>query len=225
MKKLPDAYRAISSARYKLFLIFCLFMGFAESSVAQKIRITGSVQEGFLKRYMPGVVVSLLHSDSTVVSDSLPLLHNTQDNVTRYSVEVPAVKRDYWVRATLDGYKEAWRKISITDLTKKEISVPLIEMRKGREVTLDEMTVKATRVKMYYRGDTLVYDATAFKLPDGSMLDDLIRQLPGTEIRDNGEIFVNGRKIDELLLGSHSFLGGKKSVLMENLPYYTVNKL
>ena len=225
MKKKSDSYIAINRVRHKLSFIFCLFVAFAESSVAQKIHITGGVQEGFLKRYMPGVVVSLLHSDSTVVSDSLPLLHDTQDNVTRYSVEVPAVKRDYWVRATLDGYKEAWQKISITDLTKKEISVPLIEMRKGREVTLDEMTVKATRVKMYYRGDTLVYDATAFKLPDGSMLDDLIRQLPGTEIRDNGEIFVNGRKIDELLLGSHSFLGGKKSVLMENLPYYTVNKL
>ncbi len=45
-------------------------------------------------------------------------------------------------------------------------------------------------------GDTLVYDASAFNLPEGSMLDDLIRQLPGAELRENGEILVNGRKVD-----------------------------
>ena len=78
---------------------------------------------------------------------------------------------------------------------------------------------------MYYRGDTIVYDATAFKLPEGSMLDDLIRQMPGVTINDYGEIFVNGRKIDELQLGSRSFMRGNSKVLLENLPYYTVKDI
>ena len=78
---------------------------------------------------------------------------------------------------------------------------------------------------LFWRGDTLIYDATAFQLPEGSMLDDLIRQLPGVTMNDQGEIFVNGRKVDELLLGSRSFFGGNKKVLMENLPYYTVKNL
>ena len=98
-------------------------------------------------------------------------------------------------------------------------------MRKTRSLNLDEVVVTATRVKFFYRGDTLVYDATAFQLPEGSMLDDLIRQLPGVTLNDKGEIFVNGRKVDELLLGSRSFFGGNKKVLMENLPYYTVKNL
>ena len=78
---------------------------------------------------------------------------------------------------------------------------------------------------MSYRGDTIVYDATAFKLPDGSMLDALIRQMPGVTLNEAGEIFVNGRKVDELLLGSRSFMRGNKKVLMENLPYYTVQNI
>ena len=64
-----------------------------------------------------------------------------------------------------------------------------------KEVQLGEASVTATKVKMYYNGDTLVYNADAFKLPDGSMLDDLIRQLPGAELKDNGEIYINGRKV------------------------------
>lgn len=100
-----------------------------------------------------------------------------------------------------------------------------LELKRIREKTLGEATVTATRLKMYHKGDTLVYDALAFKMPDGSMLDDLIRQMPGVTMNDEGEIFVNGRKVDELLLGSRSFMGGNHKVLLENLPYYTVKNM
>lgn len=93
-----------------------------------------------------------------------------------------------------------------------------LELRKMPEKDLGEVTVTATKVKMFWKGDTLVYDATAFKLPDGSMLDDLIRQMPGVTMNENGEIFVNNRKIDELQLGSRSFMRGNSKVLLENLP-------
>ena len=112
----------------------------------------------------------------------------------------------------------------LPDLVSK-VKVPTIKLRKERELALNEVKVTATKVKMYYKGDTLVYDADAFKLPDGSMLDALIRQLPGVTLNDAGEIFVNGRKVDELLLGSRTFFRGNNKVLMENLPYYTVKDL
>jgi len=118
-----------------------------------------------------------------------------------------------------DGFLEMPR--SLQDV----VEVPTLKMRKSSAKTLHEVTVTATKIKMFYRGDTLIYDATAFKLPEGSMLDDLIRQLPGVTMNADGEIFVNGRKVDELLLGSRSFFGGNKKVLMENLPYYTVKHL
>ena len=132
----------------------------------------------------------------------------------------------YLLRATLDGYEDAWNTFSV----KAEINDPWgldypLELHRISKKTLGEVTVTATKLKMYYKGDTLVYDATAFKMPDGSMLDDLIRQMPGVTMNDDGEIFVNGRKIDELLLGSRSFFGGNSKVLLENLPYYTVKNL
>lgn len=100
-----------------------------------------------------------------------------------------------------------------------------LELRRIRNIALGEATVTATKLKMFHKGDTLVYDASAFKLPEGSMLDDLIRQMPGVTMNDAGEIFVNGRKVDELLLGARSFFGGNSKVLLDNLPYYTVKHL
>ena len=87
---------------------------------------------------------------------------------------------------------------------------------------LGEVTVKATKVKIYTRGDTVVYNADAFQLAEGSMLDALIRQLPGVELKDDGRILVNGRYVENLLLNGEDFFKGEPSVMLENLPAYAV---
>ncbi|MDE7335165.1 MAG: outer membrane beta-barrel family protein [Muribaculaceae bacterium] len=90
---------------------------------------------------------------------------------------------------------------------------------------LDEVTVTASRIKLYYDGDTLVYNADAFLLPEGSMLDDLIRKLDGVSINTDGEIFCNGRKVESLMLDGRKLFNGNPRMLMQNLGAYTVKKI
>ena len=71
---------------------------------------------------------------------------------------------------------------------------------------LKEKIVKATKIKFYHNGDTLVYNADAFQLADGSMLDMLIKQLPGVVLKNNGQIFVNGKFVSSLLLNGMPFI-------------------
>lgn len=87
------------------------------------------------------------------------------------------------------------------------------------------MTVTATKVKFYNKGDTLVYNADAFVLFEGSMLDALVRQLPGVELHPDGQIFVNGRFVESLLLNGKDFMKGDNKVLLENLGAYTVKDI
>lgn len=130
------------------------------------------------------------------------------------------------MHATLEGYEDAWMPLNIDGGNEGAWMLDeALELRKIKENKLSTAVVTATRVKMYYKGDTLVYNADAFKLPDGSMLDELIRQMPGVTMNEEGEIFVNGRKVDELLLGSRSFMNGNKKVLLQNLPYFTVKDI
>lgn len=211
------------------YSLLILLVGGMLSVHAQAIRLQGEIEDVFLKIALPEATITVMRADSTVVADSVPVTRvigrNGQVLKAVYSAEVEAVRGTYLVRATLRGYSDSWQKVTIKDPTVKSMEVPALGMRKSRETQLGEATVTATRIKMYYKGDTLVYNADAFKLPDGSMLDGLIRQLPGVTLNDGGEIYVNGRKVDELLLGSRSFMRGNKQVLMENLPYYTVNDL
>ena len=207
-------------------LCFCCTGAFAQKT----IDVTGDIMDEYLNMPLKDVKISLLNPDSTVVVDSATTTYVTGTNgkllQVVYNIPVKAEERDFLIRATRPGYNEVWQPITVrhVDLI-SAVRVPTIKMRKEMSLALSEVKVTATKVKMYYKGDTLVYDADAFKLPDGSMLDALIRQLPGVTLNDAGEIFVNGRKVDELLLGSRTFFRGNKKVLMENLPYYTVKDL
>ena len=211
---------------YKRHIITIILALAATSAWAQReVTITGDVKDGFLKTPLTDAKVTICRADSTVLDTAKITIYKSGDQPL-YAVYSSKVKTDanaVLVHAWLQGYDDVWQRVNITGLT--EVEVPTIEMRKMREMELKEVVVKATRVKMFYRGDTLVYDATAFKLPDGSMLDALIRQMPGVTLNEAGQIFVNGRMVDELMLGSRSFFKGNRKVLLENLPYYTVQNI
>ena len=207
-----------------------LFLVFALSAFSQRL-IFGQVQDAFLKTPLPEAKVSLLRAaDSTVIIDSIPIrkIHKADGTVAKAEFSFQPEKKtcNYLLCGTLDGYEDGYQSLSINgnDGGVWMLDDPL-ELRRVRQMNLDEVMVKATKIKMYWKGDTLVYDATAFQLPEGSMLDDLIRQMPGVTMNEFGEIFVNGRKVDELQLGSRSFMRGNSKVLMENLPYYTVKDI
>lgn len=90
---------------------------------------------------------------------------------------------------------------------------------------LQELTVTASVVQFVNKGDTISYNANAFALAEGSMLDALVEQLPGVEIRENGQIFVNGRFVEKLMLDGKDFFKGNQLVLLQNLPAYTIKNI
>ena len=211
--------------------IITIIIALAAMSASAQGLVFGRVQDAFLKTPITDAKVSLLlAADSTVVIDSIPITVKRRDDGTvreaQFMLQPEKKTCKYLLRGTLDGYEDGYIPLTIdANESRAWMLDDALELRKIRQVNLQEVTVTATKVKMYYRGDTIVYDATAFKLPDGSMLDDLIHQMPGVTIDEYGQIFVNGRKIDELQLGSRSFMRGNSKVLMENLPYYTVKDI
>ena len=226
---------------FRKIITLCLLAMLCGGVQAQSL-VFGTVQDAFLKTPITDAKVSLLlAADSTVVIDSIPITVKRRDDGTvreaqfmlqperlRVGDGTSGMKKTckYLLRGTLEGYEDGYLPLTIDANEGRALMLDdALELRKIRQVNLQEVTVTATKVKMYYRGDTIVYDATAFKLPDGSMLDDLIHQMPGVTIDEYGQIFVNGRKIDELQLGSRSFMRGNSKVLMENLPYYTVKDI
>ncbi|EJX01135.1 hypothetical protein, secreted [gut metagenome] len=213
----------------RLALLATLFCSLFQFSHAQKLELVGEVEDAFLKTPIDSVNYYILNEDKSQVLDTAHVLRfvDTSGELIKimYVSKVEAERRSYWIHAEREGYGSVWKTIEIKDPKATQIDLPFIQMKRTFERKLNEAVVTATKIKMYYKGDTLVYNADAFKLPDGSMLDALIKQMPGVTMTENGEIFVNGRKVDELLLASRSFMNGNKKVLMENLPYFTVKDI
>ena len=215
--------------KLKIFLFMCFAMIGYSPLVAQEVELVGEIEDEFLKLPLIGVKVSVFDEQNKVVVDSagtyIFLTPTYQPDKVLYSAKVPGGNRKYRLRATRRGVHHGVERRDIDRFTSGRSLQPVLRLRKEHDQRLGEAVVTATKIKMYHKGDTLVYNADAFKLPDGSRLDALIHQMPGVTMNEHGEIFVNGRKIDELLLGSRSFMRGNKKVLLENLPYYTVKNI
>lgn len=190
------------------------------------INLWGYVVDSFLQTGLEGAKVTLMTADSTVV-DSIRTY--PYDGNALFHFSLPAKTQNIILRAEQEGYETGYVSMKVRYYKReKEVYAPWINLKKRNsmlEQSLDEVVVTASKVQLVWHGDTLVYNADAFNVPQGSMLDGLIRQLPGVTLKDNGEILVNGRRVDYLTLNGTDFFKGNNKMMLENLPYYTVKNI
>ena len=85
--------------------------------------------------------------------------------------------KKYIIELTRDDYQTLCVDIDPSTLSKRLEVLKLGKLYMKRQAkTLDEVVVRASKVMFYNKGDTIIYNADAFVLAEGSMLDDLIRQ-------------------------------------------------
>lgn len=196
--------------------------------------VYGQVFNPVTRERLKDVFAELLTTDSVVV-DTMRTDEHSSFNGKRGPWNFNLVKygeRPYIIRLTKEGYRTAYIDIPTPRLDKmkadewKMKEMPPVFMRRApRDYQLGEASVTATRVVFCQRGDTLVYNADALALPEGSTLDALIRQLPGVELKEGGEIYVNGRYVEQLLLGGKDFFDSDRQLMLDNLPSYMVKNV
>lgn len=206
--------------RYLLTIVF-LFISYSLS--AQDYKLHGSVVDNFHKQPIKGLYVALLRPDSTVVSACSVTYY---DYPPRTTFDLPVEEEGkYILRFSMIGYQTTYKEIDVR-FTKRSYEVRAGIFEIGEQVyKLKGTSVVATKIKMVFRGDTVQYNADAFQVAEGSMLDALVDQLPGVKLENGGQIFVNGKYVDELLLNGKSFFKGDPTVALKNLPAYMVNKI
>ena len=143
-----------------------------------------------------------------------------------YSLSVERKDSTYTFDVVCPGYLTETVTYRVEKVGKREEfrDIPVTLLKRAPK-QLGEVTVTASKIKFYNKGDTIVYNADAFQLAEGSMLDALIAQLPGVELNDDGQIKVNGRYVESLLLNGKEFLDGNNQLMLENIGAYTVKNI
>lgn len=203
-------------------LLFLLLCAVSISLQAQEYsQLSGRIIDAFTGESLDSVQVNIL------TQDSVPVAQFT----TRYQIFLnriePPINGTFIFKFSKEGYQNLYKKIRIRYIKNRKYAYSLgyIKMDKKNLIHMKEVSVNATMIRMVYKGDTLIYNAAAFKTAQGSMLDRLIAMLPGFELHPNGQIFVNGRQVSSLLINGEDFFKGTPSVALNNLPAYMVDKV
>lgn len=201
--------------RLLLVLLTCFIAQLV--SAQQKSLVAFGVYDRITQANIDGARIELLYQDT------IPVKYQTiQQGNGVYKLKFDYHPGVYTILIDKDGYTTGMHTFSMTNYRNSMKGEGNIYLDKER--VLKEVSVSATKIKMVMHGDTIVYNADAFQLAEGSMLDALVAMLPGAELKD-GEIKVNGKKIESLMVNGEDFFRGNPKVALENLPAYTVKKI
>ena len=129
---------------------------------------------------------------------------------------------NYLLRISYLGYKVVNRQL--TKVNGRALALGQITMERDA-VVLDETVVLANVPKMVVKDDTLVYNADAFRVPEGSVIESLVEMLPGAKIDDDGGVTINGKQVRRFKLDGRDFMTGNNDAVMKNLPSYVIDKV
>lgn len=90
---------------------------------------------------------------------------------------------------------------------------------------LMEVVIRAAKAPMKIRGDTIEYDATTFKVPPGSSVEELLRRLPGMEVGQDGALTSEGKDVTKVTVDGKSFFGSDPKAATKNLPAQGISKI
>lgn len=197
-------------------LLFILSFAMAVSAVAQQFVVTGKAIDGKSKNAVDFASAVLLHTDSTVVTAT-----TTNDDGT-FKLQAKDAGR-YIVKLSYVGFKPLTRIVELST-EKDSIDLGTLPMVSNDKV-LGIATVTATASRVEQKDDTTMFSASAYRVPAGSTLESLIKQLPGVEVSDDGTIKWNGKTVQEFLINGKDFFKGDTKTAMKNLPTELVSKI
>ncbi len=207
------------------FIVFVLLLANVIVAHAQKFTIYGTPKNSFTYEKIDTVQVTVMTADSTVVDQRTYI---EKLGHMRKLGEV-AQSGTFIIKLSANGFYDTYLRKNIHFRRYRKdteyLGDVLMQALPRKVIQLREATVKATKLLMVMKGDTVVYNADAFQLAEGSMLDQLIAMLPGVKLDKGGVITVNGRKVSSLLVNGEEFFRGNPKVALDNLPAYMVDKV
>lgn len=196
--------------RYFLLIIFSIVsFNVAAQSEDRGLTVSGSVQDADLKEPMIQATVQLFRQrDSTFVGGTVTDIRGN------FSLEAPA-NGIYRLKISSVGYQPIQREVTLRRNQSMDLGTLLIS---PDAVILKEAVVTGRAAQVIVKKDTLVYNPDAYRTPEGSPIEELIKRMPGAEVDEDGNITVNGKKIEKILVDGKEFMLGDVETALKNLP-------
>lgn len=182
-----------------LILLSLIFVKFG--LIAQNYKVSGVVYDD--GETLPGVIVSLLSSDSVAIARVIT------DGDGSFTVNVPPESKNVMVKVALLGFRtEA-----------KRLTVPCDEIIRfdlvPEAIALKEVHVVAKPIRA--QGDTIIYNVASFKSDVDFSIEDVLKRMPGIQVQNNGGILYQGKPITKFYIEGLDMLQGNYTIATRNI--------
>ncbi len=199
----------------KRFILLFAFAIIAQAAIAQSFTIKGRLTDTSDDGLPNATLLLLKAADSTMVNYALTSLEG--------DFEIRNVAREpHFLRISYVGY-------ATLNLALEPPAGPMLDLGKvqlqDERTLLREVIVQEERIPMRVRGDTIEYDALAFRIQPNEVVEDLLKRMPGIEIQADGSVIAQGEQVRRVLVDGREFFGRDPKMATQNLPADAVSKV
>lgn len=198
----------------KVYLLLGCFFFFFVSLSAQNVKLIGKVTDSLNKPLSMASIIAKQKETKTVITYSI-----TNDKGL-FQIKLP--KNDiYSLEISFLGLETLIVDVNTTDV---ENVIQKDFVLKSQSNTLDDVEL-VYEMPVTIKGDTIVYDADSFSRGNEKKLEDIIKNLPGMDINEAGEIEVEGKAVQKVMVEGQDFFDGDSKLAAKNIPSDAVSKV
>ena len=184
-------------------------------ATAQEREISGILMDKDSKEPVPMATVQLLNADSIFVVGAL------SNDSGKFVLQAPANGK-YILKLSSVGYLPSYKRVEMQ--ADHDLGMGVLVMNSDA-VMLKEAQVTAQAIKVTVSEDTFIYNSAAYRTPEGSTIEELVKRLPGATVDDDGKITINGKEVKKILVDGKEFMTGDTKTAMKNIPTAIVSKV
>ena len=180
-----------------------------DDNMPRRLTISGQVMDAEFREPMAQATIQLF-----TVTDSVFVGGTVSDNRGNFSVEAPN-NGTFRLKISSVGFQTIQRDVTLRRGQNQELGTLLMS---PESIMLKEAVITGRAAQVIVKKDTLVYNPDAFRTPEGSAIEELIKRMPGAEVDEDGNITVNGKEVKKILIDGKEFMLGDTETALKNLP-------
>ena len=188
-----------------------------KSKLDGKVSVNAHIIDGSTTENMPQVTVQLFE-----LPDTTFIYGTVTDNEGWFNIKKVPVG-EFLLRYSFMGYST--QEFSFKTVKEdRERALGVFKMYE-KSIMLTEAVIEDALPPTQVVDDTLMFNVSAFRVPEGSVLEELIKRLPGVEVDENGGITVNGRRVSRILVDGQEYFGNDQQMATKNLPVNIIRRI
>ena len=199
----------------KLLIALCLTLTAVVTASAQGLKISGTLVDRDTKEGVMLATVQMLKSDSTYVKGVL------SDDTGNFTITAPSAGT-YILKFTSVGYTPLTKSVKVDG--KSDVALGNITFG-ADAIMLKGAVVVGQAARVTVSEDTFVYNASAYRTPEGSVIEELVKRLPGAQVSDDGTVTINGKEVKKVLIDGKEFMTGDTKTALKNLPVSIIDRI